>query len=86
VILLLERGLVSWSLAVDERGGHEDLRGSVRRIIIPYAHGRTELYCSSLSCLSVPFHMSVKRHLSEPFIAQGWTVIMSHEARQVALR
>jgi hypothetical protein len=48
VILLLEGALVSWSLAMDERGGHEDLRGSGRRSIIPYVHGRTELYCSSL--------------------------------------
>jgi hypothetical protein len=27
VVLLLERALVSWSLAMDERGGREDLRG-----------------------------------------------------------
>jgi hypothetical protein len=40
--------LVSWSLAMNERGGHEDLRGSSRRSVIPYVHGRTELYCSSL--------------------------------------
>jgi hypothetical protein len=29
VVLLLDGALVSWSLAMDERGGHEDLRGSV---------------------------------------------------------
>jgi hypothetical protein len=45
VVLLLEGALVSWSLAMDERGGHEDLRGSGRRSVIPYVHGRTELYC-----------------------------------------
>jgi hypothetical protein len=48
VILLLEGALVSWSLAMDERGGHEDLCGSGHRSIIPYVHGRTGLYCSSL--------------------------------------
>jgi hypothetical protein len=30
VVLLLERALVSWLLAIDEHGGYEDLRGSVR--------------------------------------------------------
>jgi hypothetical protein len=49
VILLLERALVSWSLAMDERGGHEDLHGSGRRSVIPYVHRTTELYCSSLA-------------------------------------
>jgi hypothetical protein len=42
---------------MDERGGHEDLRGSGRRSIIPYVHERTELYYSSLyvcACLFVP--------------------------------
>jgi hypothetical protein len=48
VVLLLERALVSWSLAMDERDG------SSRRSIIPYVHRRTELYCSSLPCLSLP--------------------------------
>jgi hypothetical protein len=54
VVLLLERVLVSWSLAIDERGGHEDLRGSDHWSIIPYVHRRTKLYCSSLPCLSLP--------------------------------
>jgi hypothetical protein len=27
VVLLLERDLVSWSLAIDDRGRHQDLRG-----------------------------------------------------------
>jgi hypothetical protein len=55
VVLLLEGDLISWSLAMNERDGHEDLRGLDRRSIIPYAHGRTELYCSSLPCLSLSF-------------------------------
>jgi hypothetical protein len=54
VVLLLERVLVSWSLAIDEHGGHEDLRSSGHRSVIPYVHRRTELYCSSLPCLSLP--------------------------------
>jgi hypothetical protein len=41
VVLLLEGALVSWSLAIDERGGHENLCGSARRSVIPYIHGRT---------------------------------------------
>jgi hypothetical protein len=49
VVLLLEGDLASWSLAMDERGGHEDLYGSGRQSVIPYIHGRTELYCSSLA-------------------------------------
>jgi hypothetical protein len=48
MVLLLEGVLVSWSLAMNERGGHEDLRGSGRQNVISYVHGRTELYCSSL--------------------------------------
>jgi hypothetical protein len=48
MILLLEGALVSWSLAMDERDGHEDLCGLGHRSIIPYVHGRIELYCSSL--------------------------------------
>jgi hypothetical protein len=55
VVLLLERALVSWPLAMDERDGHEDLLGSGCRSVIPYVHGRTELYCSSLPCLSLSF-------------------------------
>jgi hypothetical protein len=55
VVLLLEGDLVSWSLAMDERGEHEDLCGSGRQSVIPYVHGRTELYWSRLPCLSLPF-------------------------------
>jgi hypothetical protein len=43
VVLLLEGALVSWSLAMDERSGHKDLRGLGHRSIIPYIHGRTEV-------------------------------------------
>jgi hypothetical protein len=46
MVLLLERALVSWSLA---RGGHEDLCGSGHQNVIPYVNGRIELYCSSLA-------------------------------------
>jgi hypothetical protein len=46
VVLLLEGVLVSWSLAMNKRGGHEDLHGSDRQSVIPYVHGRTELYCA----------------------------------------
>jgi hypothetical protein len=56
MVLLLERVLVSWSLAMDERGGHEDLRDSSRQSVISYVHGRTELYYSSLPCLSLPIY------------------------------
>jgi hypothetical protein len=48
VVLLLEGALVSWSQAMDERSGHQSLRGSDRRSVISYVHERTELYCSSL--------------------------------------
>jgi hypothetical protein len=39
---------------MDERGGHDVLHGSGRRSVIPYVHGRTGLYCSSLPCLCEP--------------------------------
>jgi hypothetical protein len=55
VIFLLEEVVVSWSLAMDEYGGHECLCGSGRWSIIPYIHGKTELYFSSLPCLSLSF-------------------------------
>jgi hypothetical protein len=48
VVLLLEGALVSWLLAIDECGGHTNLRDSSRRNVIHYVHGRTELYYSSL--------------------------------------
>jgi hypothetical protein len=82
-----ERALVSWSLAMDERGGHEDLCGSGRWSVLPYIHRRIELYCSSLPYLSLPICLpSVKRHLLEPFKAQGWAVTFRPGARQVTPR
>jgi hypothetical protein len=55
MVLLLEGALVSWSLVMVERGGHKDLRGSGHWSIIPYVHGRTELYCLSVPYLSLSF-------------------------------
>jgi hypothetical protein len=49
VVLLLERALVSRSISMDELDGHEDLCGSDRWSVIPYAHERIVLYCSSLT-------------------------------------
>jgi hypothetical protein len=87
MVFLLERALVSWSLAIDEHGGYEDLCDSGHRSVIPYVHGRTGLYCSSMPYLCEPesFFRSppLKWRLPEPFIAQGRIVIMSLEARQV---
>jgi hypothetical protein len=75
VVLLWGRSLASWSLALDEHSGHEDLRGSGRQNIIPYVHRRTELYCSSIY-EPEPFIFSTpsKWRLPEPFIAQGRVV------------
>jgi hypothetical protein len=53
VLLLLDGALVSWSLAMDECGGYEDIRGSGQRSVILYVHGRTGLYCTSMPCLSL---------------------------------
>jgi hypothetical protein len=46
---------------MDERGEHEDLRGSGRQNVIPYVHGRTELYYTSLPCLSLIFFPGLDR-------------------------
>jgi hypothetical protein len=72
MILLLEGTLVSWSLVMDERDGYEDLRGSDRRSVMPYVHGRMELYCSSLPylCELEPFS-SLDRPLSPPISGLG---------------
>jgi hypothetical protein len=48
MVLLWGRPLATWLLAMDEHTGLEDLRGSCHRSVIPYVHGRTKLYCSSL--------------------------------------
>jgi hypothetical protein len=84
VILLLEKYLVSWLLAMDERGGHKDLRGSDRRSVILYIHGRTDLYCSSDACLSQPICPPSEVRLPEPFIAQHRAVTLKPGARHVA--
>jgi hypothetical protein len=39
VVLLLEGHRSVGELAIREYGGHEDLRGSGRRSVIPYVHG-----------------------------------------------
>jgi hypothetical protein len=51
VVLLWGRPLAFWLLALGERGGHGDLRGLGRLSVIPYVHGRTELYCAQ-ACLA----------------------------------
>jgi hypothetical protein len=88
VVLLLEGALISWSLAIDKCGGHEDLYGSDRQSVIPYVHVRTGLYCSSLSYLceleTYLFLTPVKWRFPESFLSQGRAVTMSHEARHVA--
>jgi hypothetical protein len=50
VVLLWGRSLASWLLALGERGGHDNLPGSVRLSVIPYVHRITELYCAQV-CL-----------------------------------
>jgi hypothetical protein len=87
VVLLLERALVSWSLAMDERGGHKDLHGLGRWSVIPYVRGRTGVVLLK-SALPEPFLFltPVKRCLPGPFIAQDQVVTMRPRAQQVAPR
>jgi hypothetical protein len=87
VVLLLERALVSWLLAMDEYGGHEDLCGSGRRRVIPYIYRRTVVVLPKPALpesayLSAP----LKWRLSKPFIAHGRIVTLRPGARQVAPR
>jgi hypothetical protein len=85
VVLLWGKPLASWLLAIDEHSGHEDLRGSDRRSVIPYVHERTELYCSNLyEPESFLFLTSWKWRLPESFITQGRVVYNEPKARQVA--
>jgi hypothetical protein len=48
MVFLLKMVFVSWSLALDEHGEYQDLCGSGCRSVIPYVHGRIEMYCSRL--------------------------------------
>jgi hypothetical protein len=75
VVLSWGGSLVSWLLAMDEHSGLKDLRGLDHRSVIPYVHGRTELYYSSLY-EPEPFLFSTpqKWHPPELFIAQGRVV------------
>jgi hypothetical protein len=54
IVLFWGRPLASWLLALGERGGHDDLRASGNQSVIPYVHGRTELYCAQ-ACLARAF-------------------------------
>jgi hypothetical protein len=75
VVLLWGRSLASWLLAIDEHNGHKGLRDLARRSVIPYIHGRTELYYSSLyEPKPFLFLTSQKWRPPEPFIAQGRVV------------
>jgi hypothetical protein len=68
---LLERAYVAQALAMEKHGGHEDLRGSGRRNVIPYIHGRVcciavcarAVQAMSLTCLNLT--------PAPPFVAQG---------------
>jgi hypothetical protein len=44
VVFLWGRRLAFWLLALGERSGYNDLHGSDHLSVIPYVHGRTELY------------------------------------------
>jgi hypothetical protein len=79
--------LISLWLVMDEHGGHEDLRDSGRRSIIPYIHGRTRVVLLKPALVEPDFlSASQKWHMSEPFIAQARVVTMNPKARQVILR
>jgi hypothetical protein len=54
LVLLLKRVLVSWSLDMDEHGGHEDLPDLGHQSVIPYVHERIKLYCTRLPYLCLP--------------------------------
>jgi hypothetical protein len=69
VVLSWGMSLASWLLAIDEYSGHECLRDKGHRSIIPFVHGRTELYCSSMyEPESFLFLTPWKWHLPKPFI------------------
>jgi hypothetical protein len=54
MVLLWGTPLAFWLLALGDRGGHDDLRGSGRLSVIPYIHERTVLYCAQ-ACLASSF-------------------------------
>jgi hypothetical protein len=69
VVLLLQGVLISWSLVIDERGGHKDLRGSDRQSVIPYVHERTGVVLLKHALpepafLSTPMKQSVRSFYS----------------------
>jgi hypothetical protein len=71
VILLWGRPLASWLLAIDEHSGLKGLRGLGHQSIIPYVHGKTVLYCSSLYEPEPFLFLTPRKCPPEPFIAQG---------------
>jgi hypothetical protein len=73
--------LVSWPLAIDERGGYEDLCGSGRWSVIPYVYGGTRIVLLKPTLPKPAFFAPVKRRLPEPFIAQGQAVTLRPGAR-----
>jgi hypothetical protein len=87
VVLLLEGALVSWSLAMDERGGHEDLCSLGHWSIMPYIHGRTGVVLLKPALPELAYFSAPEKwRLPEPFIAEGRAVTISPEARQVGPR
>jgi hypothetical protein len=75
VVFLWERLLTSWFLAIDEHSGLEVLRDLSHQSVIPYVHGRTVLYCSSLyEPETFLFSTPQKWRPPDPFIAQGRVV------------
>jgi hypothetical protein len=86
VVSLLERVLVSWSLAMDEHGGHKDLRGSDHQSVIPYVHRITRVILLKPALPKSTFSSApVKRRMSEPFIAQDRTVTLRSGTQHVVL-
>jgi hypothetical protein len=72
VVLLWGRPSASWLLGIAEHSGHQGLCGLGRHSIIPYVHGRTMLYCSSLyEPEPFLFLTPQKWRPPEPFIPQG---------------
>jgi hypothetical protein len=84
---LLKRVLVSWLLSIDEHGGHKDLCDLGCQSIIPYVHGRTELYFTSLPIYFLALTDPREEVSARAFyIAQGRVVTLRPGAREVAPR